>query len=97
MLESAQEIVGALAVQRRKWMEKLQEIFSRINSIPGHAMLCAAGVCYLARSPPDKHKDLLDNWMGYCTGAVPLGSFSVDKKVHSATRSALKLILCSHF
>lgn len=84
-LSDAQGVVNALAVQRNKWEERLGEISSRIASVPGHAMLCAAGVLYLSRSPPDRHKEMLDNWLGYCSGAVPLGSLKVEQnKLQSA-------------
>lgn len=67
-----------MALQRKKWTEKLSIVSSAIDSVPGHAMLCAAGVCYLARVPPDKHRDLLANWLSYCSGAVGLGSLALD-------------------
>lgn len=76
-LGDAQAVMDAMTVQRRKWEEQLTDISSRIDSVPGHAMLCAAGVCYLARAPPEKHRELLTNWLGYCSGVVPLGSYSL--------------------
>lgn len=84
-LEEAQQILDAMAAQRRKWEERLTEISSRIDSVPGHAMLCAAGVCYLARSPPDRHQDMVASWLGYCSGVVPLGSMATEQnKLQSA-------------
>lgn len=84
-LEDAQCILTAMASQRSKWEERLTEISSRIDSVPGHALLCAAGVCYLARSPPNKHGHMLSNWLGYCSGVVPLGSLEVEQnKLQSA-------------
>ena len=84
-LSGAQNVVNALAIQRNKWKERLSDISSRIDSVPGHAMLCAAGVLYLSRSPPDRHKEMLNNWLGYCSGVVPLGSLKVEQnKLQSA-------------
>lgn len=84
-LSDAQGVVNALAIQRNKWEERLSDISSRISSVPGHAMLCAAGVLYLSRSPPDRHKEMLNNWLGYCSGVVPLGSLKVEQnKLQSA-------------
>ena len=81
----AQSITNTMAGQRRMWEEQLSVISSRINSIPGHAMVSAASMYYLSRAPPDKHKELLSNWLGYCSGAVPLGSLELDKnKLQSA-------------
>ena len=40
-------------------------------------MLSAASICYLPRIDPDKHHDLLSNWLAYCFGRVGLGSLSV--------------------
>lgn len=83
-LKDAQTTANLMLSQRRKWEEQLQVISSRIDSVPGHAMLCAAGVCYLARAPPDQHRELLDNWLDYCSGAVPLGSLAAKQpKLHS--------------
>lgn len=40
-------------------------------------MLTAASICYLPRINPDKHHNLLSNWIAYCFGRVGLGSLSV--------------------
>ena len=64
---------------RQKWMERLDEISSRADSVPGHAMLCAAGISYLPSIPPDRHKDMMNNWLGYCSGVVALGSLASEQ------------------
>lgn len=84
-LEEAKCILTTTTGQRRKWEEKLQVSYNRLDSVPGHAMLCAAAAFYLSRSPPDLHKELIANWLGYCAGTVCLGSASQDGgKLHAA-------------
>lgn len=85
-LGDAQHILDAMASQRSQWEERLTDISSRIDSVPGHAMMCAAGVCYLARSPPDKHRTILSNWLGYCSGVVPLGSATLEQSKIQSTQ-----------
>ena len=85
-LGGAQHILDAMASQRSKWKERLTDISSRIDSVPGHAMLCAAGVCYLARSPPGKHRAILSNWLGFCSGVVPLGSATLEQSKIQSTQ-----------
>ena len=77
-LDSARHLLSTISAERARWDAKLNVIHDRIDSVPGHALLCAASVCYLARTPPDMHKQLLTNWFGYCSGAVSLGSLAVE-------------------
>jgi len=77
-IEETNCILTTMSKQRKKWEERLEECQSRLDSIPGHAMLCAAGVHYLARVPTGLHKELLTNWLGYCSGSVSLGSILQD-------------------
>ncbi len=73
-LDRANNLLSAMTKQKQKWDEQLQTIWSRIDSVPGHALLCAASACYLARVPSSKHNILLENWLAYCFGGVSLGS-----------------------
>ena len=68
-----------MSAQRKKWMDRLDVISSWTDSVPGHAMLCAAGMCYLPSVPPDRHKDMMENWLGYCSGVVPLGRLASEQ------------------
>ena len=68
-----------MAKQRHKWEEKLKDTKNKINSLPGHALLCSAAVCYLTRVPPDMHTDLMSAWLGYCNGSVSLGNLVEDR------------------
>ncbi len=77
-IEEANSILTTMSRQRKKWEERLEQCQSCIESIPGHAVLCAASVHYLARMPPALHKDVLSNWMEYCSGTISLGSISHD-------------------
>ena len=77
-----------MSTQRRKWDAKLKETHSRIASVPGHALLCAASTCYLPRVPPDSHSELLNNWLGYCAGAVSLGSLTDYSSLQGGLKSA---------
>ena len=77
-IKEAEVILHAMSTYKKQWDGELKAAYSRIDSVPGHAMLCAAGTCYLARTPPDKHKELLLNWLGYCSGTVTLGSLAVE-------------------
>ena len=77
-LESARHLLLTISSQRARWDTKLDIIHDRIASLPGHALLCAASVCYLARTPPHTHRQLLSNWLGYCSGAVSLGSLAIE-------------------
>ena len=77
-LESARYLLSTISSERARWDAKLTTIHDRIDSVPGHALLCAASVCYLARTPPDTHGQLLTNWLGYCSGAVSLGSLALE-------------------
>lgn len=77
-LESAKHLLAIISAQRERWDTNLSIIHSRIDSTPGHALLCSASVCYLSRIPSDKHQELLTNWLGYCSGAVTLGSLAVE-------------------
>ena len=77
-IEKVNHILSTMSRQRKMWEERLGQCQSYLDSIPGHAMLCAAGVYYLARTPPALHKELLANWLGYCSGAVSLGCVTQD-------------------
>ena len=68
-----------MAKQRHRWEDKLKDTKNKINSLPGHAVLCSAAVCYLTRVPPDRHNDLLSAWLGYCSGSVSLGNLVEDR------------------
>lgn len=83
-LEDAQRVVQTMVGQRKYWEEQLSVISDRISCIPGHATLCAGSACYLARVPTDRHGELLANWLGYCSGTVPLGSLASDHKLQAA-------------
>lgn len=78
-LGEANHILTTMAEQRKRWKEKLQVSCSHLDSVPGHAMLCAAGACYLSRIPLYLHKELQANWLGYCSGTISLGSVSQDR------------------
>lgn len=75
-MDSARHLLSTISSKRARWDAKLNVIHDQIDSVPGHALLCAASVCYLARTPPDTHRQLLTNWLGYCSGAVSLGSLA---------------------
>ncbi len=68
-----------MSKQRGKWEESIKITRRRIDSFPGHAVLCSAAVCYLTRVPPNKHNDLLSAWLGYCNGSISLGQLSEDR------------------
>ena len=89
-LEEAQCILNTMSPQRKNWEQKRSEMCSRVDSAPGHAMLCAAGVCYLARSSPEQHDNLLNNWLGYCSGGIPLGSFNTEQ--HKLQPTQVKIL-----
>lgn len=78
-LEDAKHLLTTISAQREKWDTNLKLIHSRIDSVPGHALLCSASVCYLARTPPNRHQELLTVWLGYCSGTVSLGSLTVER------------------
>ena len=78
-LENAKHLLSTMSSQRGRWDANLIAIYSRIDSVPGHALLCSASVCYLARIPPDKHQELLANWLGYCAGTISLGSLAAEQ------------------
>lgn len=67
-----------MLAQRQRWDEELKATWSRIDSVAGHAVLCAASTTYLAFIPADQHKKLMSNWLGYCSGAVDLGSLATQ-------------------
>ncbi len=75
-LDNARKLLLATAKQKQKWDEQLQSTWSRIDSVPGHALLCAASACYLACVPSGQHSVLLENWLAYCCGGVSLGSLA---------------------
>ncbi len=78
-----------MSKQRHKWEEKIKVIRGKINSLPGHAVLCSATVCYLTRVPSDKHNDLLSAWLGYCNGSVSLGHLSETRGGVQSTQQVL--------
>lgn len=79
-LSNANSLLEKLSSQRQRWNEQLKAIQSIIDSVPGHALLCAASVCYLSQIPPDKHRELAANWLGYCSGSVALGSLALPEQ-----------------
>ena len=66
-----------MSAQRQQWDKKLKSIWNSLGSVPGHSVLSAACICYLPCVPPNRHNDLLSNWLAYCSGGVSLGSLSV--------------------
>ena len=76
-LERATYLLSTMSAQRQKWDEKLKSIWSSLSSVSGHSVLSAASICYLPCVPPDRHNDLLSNWLSYCSGGVSLGSLNV--------------------
>ena len=89
-LESARQLLSAISSQRARWDSNLKVIRDRIDSVPGHALLCSASMCYLARTPPDTHGSLLTNWLGYCSGEVGLGSLAAQ---HEGVQAAQVILL----
>ena len=73
-LGNANSLLAIMSRQRQRWNEQLKAIWNTVDSVPGHALLCAASLHYLSRIPPDKHEELIANWVGYCSGVVSLGS-----------------------
>ena len=73
-MDQANRLLYTLSRQRMRWEEQLRTARGRMDSVPGHALLCAANTCYLACVPPDRHQELLSNWLSYCSGGVGLGS-----------------------
>ena len=76
-LDEANHLLSTMSQQRRNWDEQLKFTKSRIDSVPGHALFCAASISYLSRLPPDNHQELKNNWLAYCSGGVSLGSLAV--------------------
>lgn len=89
-LEQVQKFLTTMSPQRKKWEAELKVVSSRLNCVPGHVVLCAAGVCYLSRVPPDMHKMLWTNWLGYCSGTVTLGSLKAE---HGTSQVSVEYIL----
>ena len=79
-MDQANRLLYALSRQRLRWEEQLRSTRGRMDSVPGHALLCAASACYLTRVPPDRHQKLLSNWLSYCSGGVGLGSLATPRQ-----------------
>ena len=90
-LDHARHLLATMAKQRHKWEEKVKLTRSRIDSLPGHALLCSAAVCYLTRVPPSKHKALLSAWLGYCEGTISLGNVIEER---GGLQAAQVCLLC---
>ncbi len=82
-----------MSAQRLRWDKELTAGSGRMDSVPGHAMLCAASACYLARVPPDLHKNLQANWLKYCSGEVTMGNLTQDHSKLQASQVSFLLEL----
>ena len=82
-LSDAERLLSTLSTWRSRWEEDRAAIHTRTLSSPGHAVLAAASITYLARIPAEQHKQLWSCWLGYCTGSVQFGCLEETGLQHS--------------
>ena len=81
-LDEANHLLSQMAPWRRRWQEERKTIQERSESSPVHALLSAASVCYLGRTPGHLHQYLQKNWVGYCSSLVELGNLKTSSSSH---------------
>ena len=96
-LSEASRLLSTLHPWKTRWEEERAAIHSLTLSIPGHAVLVAASVCYLCRVPADRHRLLWECWLGYNAGKVQLGCLVAETTQHTYHSHQPRVHVDPHF
>ena len=79
-MDSIYSLLNSLSNQKRTWEKQLSETQGHLDCLPSCSLLLAASCTYLGYLPPERHQELWQNWVGYCKGAVALGSLEMEEE-----------------
>lgn len=79
-MDSIHSLLNSLSNQKRTWEKQLSETQGHLDCLPSCSLLLAASCTYLGYLPPERHQELWQNWVGYCKGAVALGSLEMEEE-----------------
>ena len=96
-MDSIHSLLNSLSNQKRTWEKQLFETQGHLDCLPSCSLLLAASCAYLGYLPPERHQELWQSWVGYCKGAVALGSLEMeDEGIYKVNIKLQEDFKCQH-